>query len=953
MEHYATITPFHSSSTSPNTTSSTPAVAASGRSYVLERKGNTSRAVWLKTCWKYSEEIHSSLQLNYTQSLPPPHSASASAQHRNRQQDHHYLNYNHDVALLESTIYSALSSHYLLLKDSKLIRSWSDHLWAYLRCHYEHTLMAITHQLNHKKAENSLLYPGVTKSILKAEEEYLIKTKVLSTAMMRNSEDLHEVIASPSHYHTSVVTVHLLELQQSVVLGYEAMKSHIQHSIVPYAISCLTAAEGNLSQLFQHTFSASSSSFSHSFSSLHRTAQLSTTTSSASASSTQSKSTILRVYTHYLLWLFYSCPDESHSSSPPPLPALVSYEQLSLVIEAYLLELIVLKRYHLVALYTSYLVKSKRIALYSRMMILLSPEGKCGLDGSTAEDILRLGYQYFGREEMNEITHEVINHSRHLLPLVTGGGAGVTEELMPMTPFSLAGSGSTLPGFDTSVIFTPMTKASTRRGEEASTLRSAQSYRTTHGPSYPTRSQWMLPPDSPEFAATPMTMASARFTTGGGVGGAVASASGSGEGRTRMEALKWLCLRKEESFIALVESNNFMKSLVLEVKNPLRYQQIHEILATIITTSHFKEVFQEYQVLEEKVLMTVPHHSSLGVGGEGEMTMSEEMMSPAPPSLALSEQLLIHNLESEFSFFLFWKKYDRVLTQFQQWSDELLHLRHQYVNNTTTTSSSSSLSGGTSGGVSALVVNKLTRCSEDLTRMICGVLDCEEEEDEEKAHDIETMLGRNQLTEELLTKLVKECILPYEVMWRKSVASSFLSLRVCLTEFYNQPSPSLSHGGADLISSETLQDLHEEILSLVKYFQTFEPMNQHLLTLFDFTFSSHFGSMSGGGYGSDLSGGPCGEAISLHGYPVEDFNLFFQRLEEIKEKFGHSRVTLEAHLKCRDYLSEIKDSKEVSVSLVLPPNPTPQMMAMVSFQLLDWFMKVLVCVDSWSLTVAV
>jgi hypothetical protein len=64
-----------------------------------------------------------------------------------------------------------------------------------------------------------------------------------------------------------------------------------------------------------------------------------------------------------------------------------------------------------------------------------------------------------------------------------------------------------------------------------------------------------------------------------------------------------------------------------------------------------------------------------------------------------------------------------------------------------------------------------------LTRMICGLFDCEGEEEDEKAHEIEMLLGRNQLPDELLTKLVKECMLPYELMWRKSVASSFLSLR--------------------------------------------------------------------------------------------------------------------------------------------------------------------------------
>jgi hypothetical protein len=81
-------------------------------------------------------------------------------------------------------------------------------------------------------------------------------------------------------------------------------------------------------------------------------------------------------------------------------------------------------------------------------------------------------------------------------------------------------------------------------------------------------------------------------------------------------------------------------------------------------------------------------------------------------------------------------------------------------------------------------------------------------------------------------------------------------------------------------------------------------MNRHLLSLFDFM--------------STASGGDaCTEAISLHGYPADDFQLFSRRLEEIQEKFGHSRVTFEAYTKCRDYLNEIKDSKEVCQSVSL------------------------------------
>ena len=73
---------------------------------VVERKGNTNRAVWLKTCWKYSEELFSSLQINYTQALSGSSSLSTPKRHSSQQQQ--YSNFNRDVALLEFSIYSAL-----------------------------------------------------------------------------------------------------------------------------------------------------------------------------------------------------------------------------------------------------------------------------------------------------------------------------------------------------------------------------------------------------------------------------------------------------------------------------------------------------------------------------------------------------------------------------------------------------------------------------------------------------------------------------------------------------------------------------------------------------------------------------------------------------------------------------------------------------------------------------
>lgn len=113
-----------------------------------------------------------------------------------------------------------------------------------------------------------------------------------------------------------------------------------------------------------------------------------------------------------------------------------------------------------------------------------------------------------------------------------------------------------------------------------------------------------------------------------------------------------------------------------------------------------------------------------------------------------------------------------------------------------------------------------------------------------------------------------------------------------------------------MITSDVLDELKQNIHDLDQYFQSYLFMN-------DLLQSSNYG---------------CGskwiqmEAIQLHGYPTHDFQLISHRLQEIEEKFGCSRVTLEAYLKCRDYLNDIKDSKE--------------MMSSISYQLIEWYIKV-------------
>jgi hypothetical protein len=788
MEHYNTIPSSSSSSSSSSSISVN----------VVERKGNTNRAIWLKTCWKYSEELFSSLQINYTQALSGTGSTSStgsfSTPSKRQQQQQQYSNFNHDVALLEFSIYSALCCHHSLLKQSKLIQSWSDHLWAFIRCTYQRSMMSLTHHFHQQRLINSQFYPGVKRCVLKAENEYLEKTKKYSTGFVRNYEEIQEVISSPSSYHTSPVTIHLLNLQQSILLGYQAMKNYIAKTIVPYGRSC--------GQEIITSFSSHTQLFQQSTRSLSRTGGAGAAGGGEGgegdpSSPNPSRSTILRVYVHYLLWLFYSCPTANH------LPALVSYEQLSILLEAYIHELILLKRYRLVAMYTSYLLKSKRILIYSKMMILLSPEsagggggkggGGGGLDDSTAEDILRLGYLYFGKEEMNEITHEVINYSRHQLGAGGGGGTGRGQQNISNLDDTLTtavgfagryednnshsnGNGSVFP-------FTPMTKNSSSLRGVTTPGPGTAGPGSVPGTAISRSSHWGGIDSSPGFTVTPMTLRTATkmpffqstykslqsypTNTTEGVGTA-------GGGLNRMESLKWLCLRKEESFLALMESNNFMKSLVLEANNFHKYQQINEILTHIITTHHFIEIYSEYSLLEEKILHPPSsssssfHEGSLG-GGEGDGDGGDALVLP---SLTLSEQLLIHNFESQFSLFLFWKKYHRLLTQFSQWSTDLLSTTQQHQQQHQLQHHNS----GVSSASTSLAQGKLQRSSLELTRMILGLFDCEGEEEDEKKHEVEMLLGRNQLSDELLSKLV-ECMVAYEEMWKRSVTASFLSLR--------------------------------------------------------------------------------------------------------------------------------------------------------------------------------
>lgn len=432
-----------------------------------------------------------------------------------------------DLPALESAVYSALSGNLRTLNRSRLLVSWSDRLWATVKCCHERQLAEVVHGFHQKRADHSALYRGCDKSTLEAEDQLLSYTNDLRGAIDGSCDGLFKLMPPPSADCGSEATVLFLELQVALIRGVDALRAHIQATVS----RLVRKEEGGEDSLFSNV-----------------------------------RCRILRVYTHLLLWLHFSCFENNVLRDIAPNKVLHS------VVEAYIEHLIHRRQYSLVALYASFLSRPRRVAKYASMMRQISPVAAQGQtmedsikpydsytadqsrvdDSATASEVLQLAQKFFQREEVLEIAKEVVEEARK----------GDSE-------------GTVAADLDTTIALSP--------------VRSHLHQLHTPGTLHTHTHRRIETPATHGFTETP--------GRGHGIEErslVVSNTVDDTPDSRRMESLKWLCFSNYHR-VAVIEANAFMRSLMLESDGE-KTRQVHTLLWDILPEGCLEEGERQHDI---------------------------------------------------------------------------------------------------------------------------------------------------------------------------------------------------------------------------------------------------------------------------------------------------------------------------------------------------------------------
>jgi hypothetical protein len=389
---------------------------------IAVRHGNAKKSNWMNTCFDHSQRVNASYQ---KRSMVKN---SSSQSYAGESRDDKGLN----SAILEASVYGALSNNVNVLSSSPLLKNWPDMVWVAVKTRHDRQMHQILHGHRLRRARQSGLYPGCAPDELAAEEKYLERisgpqgagagqeagrsahsSRLVSAAFAPGLSDLLQQLyprcAGPGELDGGGDGVALAEsfpivcmwrLQAAVMGGLGPLREHVLEMAEYFD------RHGLDKQSIERGQSSSSSSKTGRFSGHTR---------------------LLRVYTHLCVWL------KAAPASQPGVSDIVSGNGarcLHTITQRYIDVLIQRQRRGLVALYCVFLPREQRISTYVSLMQSLSASTRrIGAGGATvlseapnveATEVMASAGVYF-RADLPDITRAVVDSAR----LGTGAGAAV------------------------------------------------------------------------------------------------------------------------------------------------------------------------------------------------------------------------------------------------------------------------------------------------------------------------------------------------------------------------------------------------------------------------------------------------------------------------------------------------------------------------------------------------
>ncbi|CAE7497394.1 unnamed protein product, partial [Symbiodinium microadriaticum] len=820
----------------------------------VSRRGNPNRAVWLQTCWKYSNLLDGNPSNKKT--------VQASGRGVSHQPGGGPSGGNH-VGVLEAAVYARLSYNLSPLLSSRLVSTWTDTLWAVVTCAHERQLAGVIAKFHDRRANYSRLIPGTTKAVRAAEKQFLKHTEGLDSTFDNSCDKLFRQVDKPLSASGSEVADVILQLQVAVISGTSALEEFIQTQILPYAISTLEAADSTIHDISPPDLNGISlSSPAHSLRSQQRSTAASGRASSADSSFSNEKSRVLRIFAHVVLWLRFSCPHRE------ALKSLANNKVIYVVVEAYIEQLIHRRQYSLVALYAAFLSRPRRVDKYAAMMRRISPsstrqavsiarEGDYLRDGSgvlstsmalSVNDVLQLAHRFFREEEVLEITKEVVGGARR------GKRGWFDYDYMDDTNVSIQ-----------SVANTP---ASTLKRSGMYSVSLAQQTPLSRGiPQTPSSAWSKHSQDSPSMSRTRGTAATPfRGDLSMTLGQADSARPGDMVDSSRLESLRWLCYRPDQRVAAVCEANAFLRALMLE-SHGSKTAQVHSLLWDILPR----------QVLEE---------------GDVQQASRTDSLSNRPAQAAAEEE----SWGAEVCQLHFWQGFDASVGRFERWNGEVGEVYEVLP----------SMLGDASLIGQSLGRYKFTihRAAEDAATCIVDALTCgHQSADVAGAHDA-SVADPHPLQDLFATG--------YQEVWLRAVSAAYGGLIEHLGRFASRE---VSDTDDDLTPRESIDALWKEIQDMVHEITS-------AAALFPQGSVGSVASLSGlerGGDGVDSA------LCCLYGSPSQ-LQAILAALEQIRNKFGATRLTYDALVKSSEVLASIIEIRKV--------------MRLVAFVLLNSYIKV-------------
>ena len=354
------------------------------------RRGNSRRVLWQRTCSRYADHLASS-RPNWNHVIDSTHG------------DNYRETSGGMTAILEMSIYAALSNNLSVLSRSPLIRSWEDKLWMYVKAAHERDVSMVLMKFNTLRSAHSRLFSFCTPQALEIERELVQNCAKQVGSIELGSCAGIKLLLPPMSIEDSFPSVDnssfglmrtyameddhtvdvLLLLQGAVMQGASALKEFINATLMPLVTS---------SRVSKH---------------------------------------LARVFSHLVLWLYLSCSDQPH------LRILVDDTVVDTAIGVYVDQLIIDHEVQEVATYASFLDKNLRIEKYIHWLNSLSLKTPVSTEADRADELIVIlsSAKKFFRDDMLLILRGTVELSRTQTTRNTliRSSLGKIEQLRTMT----------------------------------------------------------------------------------------------------------------------------------------------------------------------------------------------------------------------------------------------------------------------------------------------------------------------------------------------------------------------------------------------------------------------------------------------------------------------------------------------------------------------------------------